>query len=339
MLLHIRTTKKCNMNCKGCYSPLLANNSFFNYSTKNLTLLNNFIKEYMEFINSNEDFLELNYLGGEVSLSNIETFKNIREELNKNWNINDGIQTNLIMKKEKLDEFFKIFNKNISTSYNFDKSRRINSSWKIFKTKFLENYKYFYKKYNLKLPIVCLITSNNVKDMYKIYKFCNNNEIGVVFTWFKPMGEGKNLFDLIPNRKEYAKKILQINNDKNRKINVFPLDQMKDIKNGKLKQACGWQNDCVDCSLCVESDNKVFTCSEIAELEKDFSISEDMKSINQQNYVALKKRKFLLPKECLECNVFEYCKGGCMAESYSYNKDLYGKTYMCEAWKIIFNEI
>lgn len=335
MTIHFRTTKKCNINCIGCSSPFNKEKDFSS-TNENLQKLNKFLRLYSSIVKNKQNLLDISYIGGEVLNSqNVDYFKYIDNFLiNKNWDIISGIQTNLIYEKQKLDDLIKNY-ENFSTSYNFDDSRKIRNKSKLFKTKFKENYIYAYKK-NINIPIIVLITSKNVSKMFKIYKLLNKYNINVVFRYFLPIGNGKDLLDLIPNQELFAKNLIQINEDKNKIINVEPLETMKKIVNKIIPHSCGFQNNCVDCSLSIENNNKIYTCMEIAELNI-LSISDDMEKINFDNLEKLNNRKTLISDECKKCNVFEYCKGGCMAESYMINKDLYGKTFMCKSWYILFN--
>lgn len=335
MILHFRTTKKCNINCIGCSSPYNKEKDF-NIEEKNLKKLNNFLRLYNALVKNKYNTLDISYLGGEVLSNNeVKHFKNIDDFFIKNnWNIYSGIQTNLIVEKSKLDDLIKNY-KNFSTSYNFDNTRRIKGKSKLFKNKFKENYKYLYEK-GIQTPIIVLITNKNVKHMFKIYKVLNNLKINVVFRYFLPIGKGKNLKDLIPNQEVFANNLIKINEDKNKIIKVEPLETMKSIINKTIPHACGFQNNCTECSLSIENNNKIFTCLEIAELNI-LPISDNLKNINLENLKKLSERKEKLPEECKKCNVFEYCKGGCMAESYMINENLYGKTFMCKSWYILFN--
>jgi radical SAM protein with 4Fe4S-binding SPASM domain len=325
------------MNCIGCSSPY---NNSKDIQLSDIDDISKFIIKYTEFVNIKNIELDIEHLGGEVLFKKeVEDFVDFDKSLSENFKIiNSGIQTNLIINKNKIDKLENSFNSKYSTSYNFDNSRKLKNSSKLFKNQWKENYNYIFNKYNKKIPIVITISNDNVKKMKKIYQYCNRKKIDIIFRHFIPIGNGYKMKNLIPNNKIFSDSLIYILNDKNRQINVEPLNKMIDLCNNKNLDTCGFQSECYKNSINIDPEGKVYTCLELAQLGIDIGNWKEQ-TLNKKNIYKIIERSKQLPDLCKTCKVVDYCKGGCMAEGFTSKNNLYQETFMCESWKKVFNEI
>ena len=63
MIIHFRTTKKCNMSCVGCSSPDNKEKNF-NIKEENIKKLSSFLMFYKTITKSKNNNLDIAYVGG-----------------------------------------------------------------------------------------------------------------------------------------------------------------------------------------------------------------------------------------------------------------------------------
>jgi len=327
------------MNCDGCSSPYDKSKDL---KKEDIPQVTKFIKKYWDYISlpQSERKLEIEYIGGEVLFTSTpENIKEIDNLMRKDIKVgNSGIQTNLILSKEKLDSLQKLFPTKYSTSYNFNKTRKLNNSFLKFKKEFKKNYLYLYKKYQIKIPIIVLISNKNVKQIYKIYKLMNKYNINVTFRHFIPIGEGKNQQNLQVNNEIYSKQMLKILKDKNKKIIVEPLHTMINISEDTKRDTCYFQTDCYKNSININSNGNVYTCSEFEAIDMPIGNWKNQ-ILNIKNILKITNRSKKIPDKCQTCEVLNECKAGCIVEGMLENNNMYEETFMCSSWKTIYKYI
>ncbi len=51
------------------------------------------------------------------------------------------------------------------------------------------------------------------------------------------------------------------------------------------------------------------------------------------------ERSKKLSNDCVKCDYFNECQGGCMNEAIEHTGDVFGKTHYCGTWKTVFGKI
>lgn len=344
-ILHFKKHKDCNIHCEGCISSTQGILKKESIQISDSPKIFNHLNVLNNITNKNEKVsYSISFLGGEplIDTSDYSFYKDMI--LNFNHQIADyGVQTNLIFDDSVLNELLadkKMWSGKVGTSYNFNKTRMLNKSHKEFKAEFLKNYNTFSENFDYNLPIIVVVTPNNVKDIFKIYEFLNSKDIDVTFFHFLPMGKKTKYSSYFKDdnfHQNFSSKLIKISEDPNKKIRVHPIDKIDDVFSKENSFGCGLQNDCFKKSFCVESDGNVYLCAELA-AQKAFPIGNwRTEKVFSENISLLKKRTTNVDPECLSCEFYSVCQSGCMAESYAETKSLYNKTYMCESWKPIFH--
>jgi radical SAM protein with 4Fe4S-binding SPASM domain len=126
---------------------------------------------------------------------------------------------------------------------------------------------------------------------------------------------------------------------------VTPHDEM--LKKTILGDAgrCPWTHSCGGRFLSVQTDGDVHNCSDFADLGdpawkfgniRENSVEELLASEASRN---IRRRRAVLPQECLSCRHFTECEGGCMRDSILYEHGIAGKFHYCASWMALFDRI
>lgn len=345
-ILHFKKHKSCNLYCEGCISSV-QNPNGPDISKDDNKLIFKTLDNINLITNPGEEVkYSVSFLGGEplMSKDDLKYYNEFVEEFSSI--ISDfGIQSNLVFHKDILNEIIKfkdLYKGRLGTSYNFNKTRMFNKSHTAFKEKFLDNYLTLSEELNYNIPVIVVITNNNVKSMPHIYNFFNDKNIDVTFFHFLPMGKKTNYFKYYDEQdfhEHFARNLLQIHNDKNKKITVQPIDKIVNAFNNRSEVGCLMQQDCFKKSFCVEADGNIFVCPELSAQNKFPLGNWKTGDVHNDNIKILRDRSIKVEEECLKCEHYSYCRSGCMAESLVVDGNLYGKTYMCSSWKILFSNL
>ena len=290
------------------------------------------IKKIFEDLKNNLDKeVFLTFHGGEVLLIESEKLEEIILYLNNTYNnkFNYSIQTNLLGYNKKWGEIFGKYNIKISTSYDFFTDiRNINGNVKKYWNIWYKNVKEI-QKYQQKILILTVIDKNNYNKYKEIYEIAKNENFDFLFLNFYENGIEKTvknsfyygeflngLFEV------YWKDFLKTGNLDDLPV-LNPLTYM--IKNFLFgytnNNYCTFNNNCLGNKLLITPDNEYYTC-----------LSFYNYGIKQKDI--LNSIELLYPKECLSCEYYNYCKGGCLLD-----RNLKSPNLLCEVWKSLFEKL
>jgi radical SAM protein with 4Fe4S-binding SPASM domain len=89
----------------------------------------------------------------------------------------------------------------------------------------------------------------------------------------------------------------------------------------------------------LEPDGELYVCLDMAD-GKHYPIGNAIKEeIYTETFKLLINRTAKLNNDCLICEYFSACQGGCMNESIEQNHGVFGKTDYCSTWKKMFSLI
>lgn len=344
-IIHFKKHKNCNLFCEGCVSSVNSVKNKVTISEEDNDNIFNTISKINEVTNPGSDIkYDIQFFGGEPLLD-VEDLEYYENTVKKYSDVIEhyGIQSNFSFNDKIYDKLVNNMNmwfKRLGTSYNFNNTRMLNNSSKEFKNKFFNNYKKVSKKFGYNIPIIIVITPDNVDKIYTYFKILNKNNIDVTFYHFLPFGKKTSYFTYYNEDKyheKFSEGMIKILKDKNKKIRVHPIDKIKDSFSNNVDFGCGMQLDCFKKSVCVEASGDIFVCTELSALGLYPLGNWKKQTVYNDNIKALKKRVSHVDKDCLKCKYFSHCKSGCMAEGFVKNKNLYEKTYMCKSWLKIFD--
>jgi len=211
------------------------------------------------------------------------------------------------------------------------------------------------KEYQKEVSCLTVVTNININNLNKILNFFN--EIGITNVGFLPLYEEPTTRTLnkkiIPNMKQLAesqKKLFDrwidlLKESKYNKLNISTFQILiwnllaSNSKTKKFRVNCGVGVN----SLFVEDDGSLWGCGA-------FSYADELKlgNINEQDLSDIQKGKayktFLKRitsnvEGCKECPFQFICKGGCIANGFRKNRNIFEKDIWCEYWEKIIKYI
>lgn len=125
---------------------------------------------------------------------------------------------------------------------------------------------------------------------------------------------------------------------------ITPLDKMLEAVLGTGK-CCPWTKDCGGRFLSIGPNGDVFNCADFADTgEEKFRFGNIFQHsmaelLSSKPIRQIRRRSVSVPDDCMTCEHFSACQGGCARDSYLFNGDIYGKFHYCASWKMVFSRI
>lgn len=347
--MHVRLTKACNANCTYCSSYMENPDKFMSLDSYKKSL--DFIWNKLVELNIHITHLNLEYVGGEILLLPIEVLRSQVEYAReffakKSVVLIDGAQTNLIGSNRKVNELNHIFNNRIGTSIDsFTDQRRVGDSAKKYRVIMMSSENSIQEKTNKKLPAVFTIdrksigftnqeiklASRNKRNLTIRPVFSGGSEIeGITPTELAEIMETSfdNWFMKMPMILEPHFSLLQKRIQS--KQNIDPRFE---------RSYCSFQSDCAKKSISLEPNGDLYICQELADASNGVLGNSLAGTWDQETWLAFSERENNISSDCLSCDYFKECQGGCMMQAIEEGKGIYGKPGYCEAWKAIFTKI
>jgi radical SAM additional 4Fe4S-binding domain len=126
---------------------------------------------------------------------------------------------------------------------------------------------------------------------------------------------------------------------------IVPLEQMFKKTIGLESSRCPWMKDCGGRFLEIEPNGDVYNCSDFADMGDtsysfgNLDVHDLAHLMSSPAAVAMRRRRYDVPADCLACPHFQQCEGGCTRDSVLFGRGLGGKFYYCQSWKMVFNRI
>ncbi|GGF91977.1 MULTISPECIES: radical SAM/SPASM domain-containing protein [Cysteiniphilum] len=356
-----KPTKACNADCNYCAAPP--------YDVNKWTV-ETFVKIFNKVSPQLAENVNWIWHGGEPLLMSPEFYVSCYEYAKSlKPNIKFSVQTNLLLYKTSRWKkiFDEIFGGRISTSYDPDeKHRTIKGSSEKYVKRFHEALGNVINDGFYPL-VIGTYTEDTVDYGHKIYDYSlglSNNSFNIRYNYRYPAGKSSNSSEFI-TPETYAQMLLSlwekwISDVPN--FDITPLDQMLKAVLGIEQDRCPWTNKCGGRFIGIEPNGDLYNCSEFADLRmpkykygnaisgnvplRDTNIEIKVnvdgfmkKAMTSKAAVLMKRRQYDLPKDCLTCDHFRECQGGCMRDAVLFDRGLGGKFYYCHSWKIVFDKI
>jgi len=210
-------------------------------------------------------------------------------------------------------------------------------------------------KYQKFVRCLIVVTNVNIKNLDKILRFFNKigiNEIGFLPLYEEPRTRTIKK-KIIPDMKTLANhhkklfdkwiELLQNKKHKNLNISTFQILIWNLLASNnttkKFRVNCGVGVN----SLFIESDGSVWGCGAFSYANKlrigninQETLEEIQKS---KSYQKFKRRITSNVKKCKDCAFQFICKGGCVANAFRQNKNIFETDIWCDYWKEIIKYI
>lgn len=352
LTLHIRVTKKCNADCSYC-------SSFERITSKVMTLEEfrvslEFIKEKIITLNiaGKRKHLTVQYVGGEILTVGTDYLKNIKDIVDETFKgffetVLQGVQSNLIASEERVKNLFKIFSGNVGTSYdNHTEQRTVKQNPQAYQKIFFTNLNKIKRTQGLIVPGIVVIDKAMYPHTLDELKIANKNYRHITL---RPTFQGGSPITSILEP-ELTHLYEELFNEwfMKMKIAVEPFfslltKRLENIKNNQSGMAsfsgCPFQHNCATSSLNLEPNGDLYVCLDMAD-SKHYPLGNALdKTFKDDVFAMLKARSQKLNDDCIKCDYFKECQGGCMNEAIESTGDVYGKTHYCGTWKKVFSMI
>jgi len=353
--LIINVTDQCNLNCVYC-SRQCARQKPGNIKKE---LIEKILRKTIKYAKDNNIKLTIQFHGGEPLIEFnkiIESIDNIPKKDLKNLKLR--IQTNGTLLTENIVKECKKRDIEIGISLDGrkienDLMRKDAKSYGTFE-KVKKSLKII-RKYQKEISCLTVVTNINVENLNKILDFFDRlgiNNIGFLPLYEEPTTRTIKRY-MVPNMKKLARNqkrlfdrwIELLENKKNKNINITTfqiliwnlLSSNSNIK--KFRVNCGVGVN----SLFVEEDGSVWACGAFSYAKKlkigDLNTQELSELQKGNSYKKFQKRITSNVKGCKNCAFQFICKGGCVANGFRKEGDIFGLDIWCDYWKNIIKHI
>lgn len=349
---HVRVTKKCNADCSYCssferqFSELMSLENL----EKSMNFISQFISKYS--LGGVKKAVTVQYVGGELLTLPVDYFRKftqiIEDKLSHNFGevIQSG-QSNLIGSKDKIIELYHTLDGHIGSSLDISTAQRtIRKSSKKYDTIFIKNLDVV-KKMTGKFPSSIIVIDEKMKPfLFDNIKFAEEKKMHLTL---RPVFQGgmpvetlneNSLTDIYTSvfQHWFMKSNIAIEPLMGMVQKRLMKDKIYDDDFGYIS-GCNFQHNCATSSINLEPDGTLYVCLDMAD-GKHYPIGNAIKEeIYEDTFNLLMSRTEKLNKDCLSCNYFSACQGGCMNEAIEQKNDVFGKTEYCSTWKVMFKLI
>ncbi len=350
LTLHIRISKKCNADCSYCSS--FEKDASDLMDIKDLKKSLYFLKEkIIELgIGGQREHLTVQYIGGElltIPTSYLKEFSEIvKLELSPLFkDFRHGGQSNLIGSPKKINSLYEILDENIGTSFDLHTTQRtVNKDQKKYKTIFMKNVSHVKKYFGKNISGIIVLDKKMYPHIHQEIEIHNNSKrhltIRPVFNGGSPI-ESLTIDEIETAFLEAYKNWIM-----KQKIIIEPFysylnKRIYTHKNLDISHisGCPSQHNCATSSINLEPNGDLYICQDMADSKNMVMGNAINEVFDYETWNKIKARTNKLSTDCLSCDYFKECQGGCMLEAIQQKNDLYGKTNYCQIWKKLFKLI
>lgn len=341
----LKPTKFCNAECTYCSAP------YEDATRWSLDTFKSLVDNVAPYLAPGCDFI---WHGGEPMLMGPEFYrKAYGYMLEKKLKVNFSIQTNILLYTSSKWKavFSEIMGGRISTSYDYKGDQRLLKGdagkydaafWKAMNAMKADGFD----------PLVIGTYEDSdvpaAKEWFDQVSALGVDGFPLRFNYKYPAGRAKGQGELMSP--ENYLDLLKHTYDgwvalENPEYEVVPVSQMLRKVIGMNEGQCPWTDSCGGHFMGIEPNGDVYNCSEYADLDdirNSFGniFSQPMSDIVMSKAMKRAKRRSVsLPSDCLTCDQFHACRGGCMREADLYGNGQFGKAYYCHTWYGIFKHI
>lgn len=353
MILILKPTLACNLNCKYCYLEQKSKtaNQFSLQFAKNILL-------QASQIIPPEKKIKILWHGGEPLLWGINNYKEIFPYIKKIFeghNYEVTIQTNLTLVNE---EFIELFSKyGIRVGCSLDGPKAIHDSQRTLPGGIgtfdivMRNLALCREK-GLRVGCIAVGTKKHIGKITALYEFMSRNGIHFKFNPMFSAGEAKKNIEeygLAPN--EYADMAIELfdlwfYDNKNKVSNPIFVDIASSLISHKKCSHCLFSKNCQDHVIAIAPNGSVVPCGRFCDDSLMKYAYGDLHFESLDTVIKKIKRSelynryaYLSKSSCGKCKYWTICHGGCLFDGYITANDFKSKTFLCETYKKIFSHM
>lgn len=345
----------CNMDCKYCfYKCLSSNREQYSLGFMSKETLEKLIKNAIHYA---EGSLTFAFQGGEPTLCGLDFFqlvvalqKKLLLESGKKLTIENTLQTNGLVIDEAWAKFFHENHFLIGLSLDGPKKLqdhgRVDVSGNETFSRVMHTVSLF-REFQVDFNILTVVTEETAQKASSLYKFYKRNQFDFVQLIpcmdernrskdgeenpyaVKPESYGRFLMEMFDLWYEDFKA--------GDIMDIRMFSNLAQMAVGFMAEECG-MNGCCNCYFVVEGDGSVYPCDFYCMDEYrigtvDTSFEEIYQTEKVQNFL---KSSQTVSADCMNCEHYHLCKGGCRRWREEAKKDTLSKNFLCEGYKAFF---
>lgn len=346
-----KPTRECNASCSYCSAPPESGEhwSFYDFQR--------YFDRVKPALSDNCNWI---WHGGEPTLLPPSFYVACHDYAKRHLpGIRFCIQSNLLNYSSKRWKkvFHTIFGGRVSTSFDPSSEERILSGSSELYTKTFKARLQQVICDGMK-PLVITVIGKDDSSLVREYAYAaiDENLIDIRLNYMYPAGRAFNE-DSIITPDDYGDLLIDVFDkwiDAGGRNEFVPVSQMLDAVTRRHVNRCPWTRDCASGFLSITPIGDVYTCGTLTDLGDESlkygnlnDIGDDPLELQygihrllaSEAATTVRARKYKLPKDCLACEHFQECQGGCQRDAALYGRGLGGKYYYCGSWKKVFSHI
>lgn len=342
-------TDECNLACKYCFAGC-------NKREINIDKINDkFIEAIPKYVKAikktcvDNDYnkTQVIFHGGEPLLIRTENYELLINQLQE-FDIDYVMQTNGTIMNENIYEF--IMYNGVRLGISIDGPREVHDANRVLKNgkgsyELVQKTLDFLKEKKYNFSCLATITKNSIGNEEIIYNYFNKQELAFDFNPVFSVMESEEQEYLI-SQNAYAEFVINLFDiwfKSNDKLMIIKFNNIiNSMVNGPaVIKSCDCNMNCSDFFVAVDNCGDIYNCSRFVGHEKyilsnvekkDFSVSCGLKGI-------VDRHKILLGSDCKDCEIWEFCYGGCPYNAIEKNGNINSKDYFCEGKRKIYKHI
>lgn len=336
--LVIKPTNACNMRCSYCY------HSEKGYEAHKMSL-----KTFEKLCSISMPYLEtmsIIWHGGEPLLMGIDFYKEANKIIESYQSkypikVKQSFQSNGTLLNEEWIDFFK--SNNISLGLSFD---GLTNEVTRGNTELLLNKFQLLKDLGKRFGIIQVLNSESIKDVILTYEYYKKLSIDVKFNFIFNAEIIKDKEKMLVPAQTYAKHMIEFFDywidDENCNISVDPFNEYIALYYNK-SNSCR-HNSCLMHWLSVDNQGNITPCGR--NFPKEYSLGNivqyaDLRdAFSSEGYLKLLDGAVERRKKCMaDCDLYDYCKGGCNNDKLLENGITNNGGFSCVVFTELFKHI
>lgn len=354
----ILCTKECNLRCKYCFEESMHDNcpmsvkkiqEEFDYFLDNY--FDKFIRELIDINTSlNRKETDITFHGGEALLVGEKLLEKGFKMVKKYPNTTIGIQTNATLITDDVIELFKKYDVRVGISLDGPKymhdAYRVNIAKKGSYDKVMESVCKM-RKAGVMVGALATVTDLTVKNPKEFYEFFRDNCLDFSFnpcftdpnlpSSYKVLNMGEYI--------EFYKKMFDLwINDSSSNLSITCFERIMSamsVKKSPYMEVCTYIPDCSKTTVAINTKGEFYRCLHYCMDSKnkigDIKVDNLNKALGDEKFS--KRWECLKKTDCKDCDIKEYCCGGCPYVAETINGDIMTKANTCASQKAIVHHI
>lgn len=329
----VMPTDACNMNCVYCFHKP------YHVSIDKMSLAT--VKRILDITTPYYESINIIWHGGEPLLMGLDFFKDVVDlEREYSCKLKNSIQSNLTVLTDDMADFFVANNFNISSSFDGINNRFTRGS----DERILQGRQKIVNR-GSKCGIIMVVSNKNIDTLIESYQYFNENGINFSLNLYLPQQGDEN--DSL--KLDLGTAVTRINelfdywlNDKKAKVNIRYFSNILDYIFFKKKTLCTYTS-CLGRWIAIRYNGDIVPCNRTFPDEYIYGNVHDYGDIGEafesDGFKRLIQEAIVRRNKCKDCQVFDFCNGGCNNVALNENGITNNQGLSCKILISVYNHI